>query len=306
MSGESARPVTPVGGPVVEVVEFTDPACPWAWGSEPTFRRLRFALGGQVAWRRVFGILFDEDEDPAPDPDAETRWYRGFIAGIAAHTRAPHTPRLQWVARTSWPASLAAKAAESQSADVAERVLRRLREATFVLGTPADTEDGVLAAVAGVPGLDKPRLLRDMRADATRQAVRRDWTETRRPDHRVLRLDAPGPHGGRAKLVGGRHRYALPTLLLTGPGGRAVVPGWRRYEEYLDAACQVAPGLRPAPGLPCAEEALEGHRSLTEPELELLTGCPDPPAWAVRVDTGNGLLWLHPDEARVHPAVLRP
>jgi hypothetical protein len=31
-----------------EVVEFTDPVCPWAWGSEPVFRRLRAALAWQV------------------------------------------------------------------------------------------------------------------------------------------------------------------------------------------------------------------------------------------------------------------
>lgn len=33
------------GGPLT-VVEFTDPACPWAWGSEPKFRWLRTALAG--------------------------------------------------------------------------------------------------------------------------------------------------------------------------------------------------------------------------------------------------------------------
>jgi predicted DsbA family dithiol-disulfide isomerase len=291
------------GPPVLEIVEFTDPACPWAWGSEPTFRALRHALGAQVAWRRVFGILFDEDDDPAPDPDAETRWYRDFIAGIAAHTGAPHTPRLQWVARTSWPASLAAKAAEAQSAPIAERVLRRLREATFVLGTPADTADGVMAAVSGIPGLDTDRLLRDMRSEATGRAVRRDWRETRRPDPYVLRLDAPGPHGGRAKSVNGRHRYALPTLLFKGPAGTAIVPGWRPYEEYRDAVGDVAPGLCTVVARPCADEALDCHRSLTEPELTLLTGEPDPPRQAVRVDTGTGPLWLHPDEARVHPAL---
>ena len=39
--------------PPLEVVEFTDPACPWAWGSEPVFRRLRLLLAGQANWRFV-------------------------------------------------------------------------------------------------------------------------------------------------------------------------------------------------------------------------------------------------------------
>jgi protein-disulfide isomerase-like protein with CxxC motif len=65
---------------VLEVVEYTDPLCPWAWGSEPTFRRMREVLGPEVRWRRVFGILFDTDDDPPPDPDAETAWYHRNLA----------------------------------------------------------------------------------------------------------------------------------------------------------------------------------------------------------------------------------
>jgi protein-disulfide isomerase-like protein with CxxC motif len=67
------------GRPLVQVTEFTDPACPWAWGSEPVFRLLRHGLASHLRWRRVFGILFDEDDDPAPDPDAEARWYEPSI-----------------------------------------------------------------------------------------------------------------------------------------------------------------------------------------------------------------------------------
>ncbi|MEU3463610.1 DsbA family protein [Streptomyces sp. NPDC006733] len=300
--------MTPRAGGTLEIVEFTDPACPWAWGSEPTFRRLRHALrgaeaAGDASWRRVCGILFDEDDDPAPDPAAEARWYEEFVAGIARHTAAPFAHRLERVAVSSWPASLAAKAAEAQGAPVAERVLRRLRESTFVVGTPADSERGVCEAVAGVPALDRERLVRDMRDAATVRAVRRDWRETRTPARCVLDADGPGPHGGRAKLVNGRHRYALPTLRLTGPGGTVHVPGWRPYEEYADAVLRAAPGVRLAPGLLAADAALERYRTLTDVELGLLTGAREAPAHAVRIATGNGPLWLHPDEARTHPAV---
>ncbi|MEU0845259.1 hypothetical protein ABZ370_38140 [Streptomyces sp. NPDC005962] len=53
----------------------------------------------------------------------------------------------------------------------------------------------------------------------------------------MIGLDAaPGPHGGRAKEIGERRRYALPTLLLDGPGGRVCVPGRRPFDVYLDAA----------------------------------------------------------------------
>ncbi|MFD4948282.1 DsbA family protein [Streptomyces sp. NPDC058409] len=195
------------------MTEYTDPACPWAWGSEPVFRLLRQGLSPRLEWRRVFGILFDEDDDPAPDPDAEARWYEGFVKGVAAHTRAPYAARLQWLTRTSWPASLAAKAAQEQGESVAEHVLRRLRETTFILGRPADSLQTMAGVLKGIQGLDVERLLEGRAMKAARVAVREDWAETRRPIREVRDLDGPGPHPGRVKEVGEGCRYALPTLL---------------------------------------------------------------------------------------------
>ncbi|POX42447.1 hypothetical protein C3486_05440 [Streptomyces sp. Ru73] len=287
--------------PPLRVTEFTDAACPWAWGAEPDFRLLRQTLGERAQWRQVFGILFDEDDDPAPDPDAEARWYERFIADVAAHTGAPYAPRLHWLTRTSRPASQAVTAARAQGEAVAQRVLRRLRETTFVLGTPADTADGVREAVLGVPGLDTGRLLRDLGSEGVRAAVCADHAETRRPLPEVWDLEAPGPHPGRAKELDDGHRYALPTLLFEGAGGRVVVPGRRAFAEYLDAARTAAGAPLPGPVLLPPDVALARWRSLTGPELTALAGTPAPPAGAVRVDTANGPVWLHPDEARTHP-----
>lgn len=225
------------------VVEYTDPACPWAWGSEPKFRRVRARLAEwdvPVVWRRVFGILFDEGEPPAPDPAAEAAWYLNELKEIAGHTGAPVPARLEWVTATSWPASLAAKAAEDQGAGVAEAVLNRLRETTFVDGRPADTPERVLEAVRGIEGLDVEALAREATGARVLAAVRADWAETRSPCAEVLTITEPGRHTGRAKPLGEDPadgvRYALPTLVFAGPGGRAVVPGWRPFEQYLDAA----------------------------------------------------------------------
>jgi predicted DsbA family dithiol-disulfide isomerase len=281
----------------LEVVEFTDPACPWAWGSEPKFRRLRLDLhqaGVDVRWRQVFGILFDTDDDPAPDPDAEAAWYAEFVAGITAHTAAPRPHRLAWVTRSSWPASLAAKAAEAQGEQVAGKVLRRLRETTFVVGRPADDTERVLTAVTGLPGLDPLRLARDMASPGVLDAVRRDWAETRRPCEEVLEIDEPGPHNGRAKEIGDSIRYALPTLRFAGPAGDQVVPGWRPLSAYVDAVRRVCSATLPTGPLFSAVQAIEWFGSMTEPELELLTGQRNVSAGAKRVDTRNGPLWIDP------------
>ncbi|GAA2613032.1 DsbA family oxidoreductase [Streptomyces axinellae] len=311
VTGRIAEPVTgpalrPTRGQWAEVplrvTEFTDAACPWAWGAEPAFRLLRQTLGASASWRRVFGILFDEDDDPAPDPDAEARWYDGFIREVAAHTGAPRARRLHWLARTSWPASRAVRAAAAQGEEVASRVLRRLRETTFVLGAPADTPEGVREAVRGVPGLDVARLVREMAGPAADAAVRADHAEARRPHPQVWGLTEPGPHPGGAKELADGRRYALPTLLFEGPGGTVCVPGHRPLGAYLAAAGAAARVPVPDPVRLPSAVALERWRTLTGPELAVLTSGGQPSPDAVRLATGNGPLWLHPDEARTHPA----
>ncbi|MCX4816261.1 DsbA family protein [Streptomyces sp. NBC_01239] len=306
----------------LEIVEYTDPLCPWAWGSEPVFRRLRAALAGddRIRWRRVYCILFDHDDDPAPDPAAETAWYARYVEDISAHTHAPRALRLSRVAASSWPASLVAKAAEAQGTEVADRVLRRLRESVFVLGEPADTPESALAAVSGVPGLDADRLAIDAASPEVLAQVCADHAEARRPVAEVLSVHGgDSPHPGAAKETpDGQHRYALPTLLVRTAAGHCVVPGWRPYEEYVAAVTELSRGLLPAPTTPHPESpaqpalaptplppatALSHYRTLTDPERTHLTDAtPWPPPGAVRMDTANGPLWLHPDEAAVHPA----
>lgn len=291
----------------VEVVEYTDPLCPWAWGSEPVFRGLRAALGGRVHWRRVYCILFDHDDDPAPDPAAETAWYSRYVEEICGHTHAPRAYRLSRVAASSWPVSLVAKAAELQGTEVADRVLRRLRESVFVLGEPADTPALALSAARGVPGLDHERLAADAASTAVLDRVRADRAEARRPVRAVLSVpDGSSPHPGAAKETpDGGHRYALPTLLFRSPAGARAVPGWRSYEEYTAAVDALEPGLAAAPARLDPAKALARYRSLTEPERGLLTRGSWPPAGVVRVETAGGPVWLHPDEARTHPAAGR-
>ncbi|MBR7836656.1 DsbA family protein [Actinospica durhamensis] len=244
--------------PVLTVCEYTDPACPWAWGSEPKFARLRALLaaaGEGVVWRRVYGILFDEGEAPAPDPAAEAAWYLEEVREISGHTGAPCPQRLEWVAATSWPMALAAKAAQSQGPEVAEAVLHRLRATTFVDGRPADTPERVLAALrevsgpaeGGAAGLDLERLAREAASAEVLAAVRRDHAETRNPCAEVFAITEQSRHPGRAKPLGedpaDGYRYALPTLVFEGAGGRAVAAGWRAPAEYLAAVRRAAPSL---------------------------------------------------------------
>jgi hypothetical protein len=154
---------------------------------------------------------------------------------------------LEWVTATSWPASLAAKAAERQGTEIAEAVLHRLRETTFLDGRPADTPEKVLEALREIPDLDLRRLADDAASVEILEAVRRDHAETRDPCPEVFAIDEPARHPGRAKPLGedaaDGYRYALPTLVFEGAAGRAIAPGWRSAQECLDAVAKAAPDV---------------------------------------------------------------
>jgi hypothetical protein len=51
------------------------------------------------------------------------------------------------------------------------------------------------------------------------------------------------------------------------------------------------------------EIALHRYRSLTRPDILALTGATAPPREGVLLDNGSGPVWLHPDDARTHPAM---
>jgi len=295
-----ARPTSVTG---VSAVEYTDLLCPWAWGSEPTFRRLRYVLGPSMSWRQAFGLLFGESDDRPPDEAAETAWYHRHLQDIATRTGAPYPAVLERVPRTSRPAAVIAVAARAQGPDVAERVVRRLREHMFLLGTPPDTPGRAIAAVASVPGVDAERLVDEAASGAVAAEVARDAAEIRTPVPEAYDVDDHGPHSGRPKSTEAGARYALPTIVFTGPRGRRVVPGWRPLVDYLAAVAQVGGAPSDDGAFIDADIALDRYRSLTGPDLLALTGATAPPRRGVLLDNGSGPVWLHPDDARTHPAV---
>jgi predicted DsbA family dithiol-disulfide isomerase len=286
---------------LVEVVEFTDPASPWAWGSDPLLRWARRHHGPALRWRRAFGVAIDRFGDHHPGRDAvrDAEAFRRDWLAVAAHTGAPVAERLERMPRSTRPAAQAARAAERQVTpehpDVADRTLRRLREALLVHGRPFDTRDRLVDALAGVPGLDLERLLSDLDTSSVVESVQADREESRRPHPAVVARQGRGPYPGAAEPDGPHLRYAFPTLLLHGPAGDAVVAGWNTpgavnaaLEGVGAPAVDVSATLDP-------DEALARYGTLTREDLRLSTGGREPRD-AVRIDTATSPLWVHPDE----------
>jgi len=281
----------------VEVVEVTDPGCSWAWGSEPKMRMLHHLCGDRVAWRRVLGGLV-EDMAAATDGfdpvGSAPRWSR-YWKKVAGCTGAPWPVRLTRMYTSTFPACVVAKVAESRGARVADQVLRRLREAIFVFGEPPEDSASIGAALIGIPGLGA--LIADAGLPGAEVSFRADWEATRNPDPYVIDLDDPGEGSGRAKRDGDRYRYVFPTLVISGPGGRAVVPGWKPLDRYLAALEVASPGITSEPPVNLSPDAyLERWRTATDPDFEI--GCGGArPEHAHTVDYGGGRLWLAAAEA---------
>ena len=160
--------------------EYTDVHSFEAWAAEPVLRQVRRRYAPVAWWRR-------------------------------AHTT-PSGERGRWAAR-------AAYAAEHQGSARGEAVLRRLLEATFVDGTPVADIEGIRSALAGVPGLDVWRLIRDLDSPDVVWAVDRDH---------AMAL---------------RHGFTAPTVLFRGPRGDRVVAGRQPLEAYVEAIEAVVPPL---------------------------------------------------------------
>jgi predicted DsbA family dithiol-disulfide isomerase len=282
----------------VEVVEYTDPWCSWAWGTEPKMRRLRWRYADRLDWRTVMGDLVPT-RDGVDLVEAAPKM-AGYWEKVHDRTGMPWPAELRWAPSNSAVPGLAVKAAQLQGDDVAARLLRALRESCFIWCAPADRVDRVLSVAATVVGLDPGRLADDLDGQVARDAFAADREETRRPNEYVRNLQETHEGKGNAKPDGDVWRYVFPTVLFRGSGGEHTVPGWQPWEAYVAAMEAASPGstagARPDPS---PDEALQEWSVLTDRELSFLCGDGSvAPDGAVAHRTAGAVAWLRPD-ARV-------
>ena len=282
----------------LEVVEYTDVMCSWAWGSEPKLRLLRWRYEDRCDWRLVMGgLVGDLTKKPNWDPVGRAPRLSEYWSVVAGRTGSPFPVSLKWTPGGSEAAGIGFCAARLQGEAFGRDALRRMREAVFVFGCPPDTPERVIDAVRDMPGLDQDRFARDLHGSEAREAYRRDWEETRRPNDHVRQLEGDWPGIGNLKQTDGHDRYAFPTLLFRGPGGEHTVPGWCDFEDYVKAMEHALPGstAAPRPG-PTPDELFDRWSLITERELETLCGSgSQPPAHVKSHDWGEGAVYLRPE-----------
>ena len=179
----------------------------------------------------------------------------------------PVDPRL-WLASppaSSYPASLAVKAAAEQGSEIEAAYLRRLREGFACARRKLDTRDALVAEARAVPGCDVERFAVDLGSHAVVEAFGAD-------------LERAGAVEGAARDPA-TERARIPSLEFHGEDGRAhAVHGRSSYEELRDAAQAAGAEVDGNDGHPGVEDALARFGTLATVEVAAVCDLPGPRA----------------------------
>lgn len=197
----------------IRIEYYTDPLCCWSWAFEPVWRQFRQRHGSGLACTVVLGGMIESwgtFRDPMNDigvpPQLAPLWH---LAGRT--TGVPIDPAI-WhldAPASSYPASVAVKAAGLQSSEAAERYLALAREAVMTRRLNIARPD-VLRQLASELAVLMPRAFDVARFSA--DLVGEEATELFRADLQRVRF-----------LRIGR----FPTIVAHGPGHSRIAVGYR-------------------------------------------------------------------------------
>lgn len=277
----SSIPNSPLGTEgIVKIIYFTDPICSSCWGIEPQLRRLKLEYGDLLHVEYHMGGLLPDwsynsggiskPSDVAGHWDEVSHHYDMPIDGDVW---------LEDPLPSSYPPSIAFKAAQMQDEAKALRFLRRIREMVF-LEKKNIAKWEHLEIAAQETGLDPQKMKHDLDGAAL-QAFQKD-------------LDM-----GRSLGVRG-----FPTLFFTdGSGNRLTLYGARPYPEFEQKLRALLPDAQKT-AYETSPEALFAHYpTLTAREFATLSGLPRADAERVlegmfkekklmKTVTKNGSLWI--------------
>jgi predicted DsbA family dithiol-disulfide isomerase len=121
----------------LEVIEYTDPYCTWCWGSEPVTKKIKEVYGHQVKLSYKMGGLVADIGNfyDALNQIGGSLWYKQVADHWLEASNRHGMPVDEKVfydikdeMRSTYPASIAFKAAEFQDVELAKKYLRRMRE----------------------------------------------------------------------------------------------------------------------------------------------------------------------------------
>lgn len=272
--------ITSVTKPV-KVIYFTDPICSSCWGIEPQLRQLKLEYGDDIEIDyRMGGLLPDwsynsggisQPSDVAHHWDEVSIYYDMPIDGdIWLEDPLP----------SSYPPSIAFKAAQMQDKVKAILFLRAIREMVFIQKKNIVKWENLYSAAKSV-GLDVLQFKNDYEGPA-RQLFEDDLAM------------------GRSLGVRG-----FPTLFFTNTdGNKEIVYGSKPYTSYVSALTKVYPNAHPKAYDTSWKAIFEKYSSLTANEFATLTKTPRKDSESIlsklvtegkltQVKTKNGKIWYY-------------
>ncbi len=226
----------------LQITEFTDPACPFAWSAEPVRYRLRWLYGEQLSWQlRMVGLAESpqEYEEKGFTPERQAASFRRLAHDH--HMPIDSSPRPRVAA--TMPACRAVVAVRRHLPDHERAMLRVLRILHFS-GWPLDEAQTTVAGAQRV-GIDAERLEQWIAEPETEELLRRDLELSRHPDPSALALSHKLAAIGDGS--GYRHRYTCPSYEIErssdSDGARSAftVPGFQPLAAYEVAIANLCP-----------------------------------------------------------------
>jgi protein-disulfide isomerase-like protein with CxxC motif len=257
----------------IDVIEFSDPGCPWAYSANPALSALRWRYGDQLSWRlAMIGLTEQADQyvQRGYTPARSARGYQRFARWGQPFTRAPKA-RMAATARMC----RAVVATRLAAPELEHDAFRALQFGQFTTTNVMDEDASILAALRFVDGLDAEAIVAALDAPEVTEGYEADRAEARTAEGGATHFQ------GKHASSDGPVRYTAPSLILSTNGSSLEGGGFQSLEAYdvlianLDRTLERRPApedpldaLRAFPhGLTTAEVAEVMKPDLTEPDF---------------------------------------
>lgn len=234
----------------ISILYFTDPICSTCWVIQPQLRKLQLEYGKHVSIEYKMGGLLPSWDNfnrygITKPSDVATHWEE-----VCSFYEMPINQNI-WLEDplpSSYPPSIAFKAAQIQDTGKAVLFLRRIREMVFLEKKNIIKKEFLYAAAYDV-GLDAARLIRDLEGKA----------------QGMFREDLILADLLKVKV--------LPTLFFSNREGiQLALNGYQPYESFEEILAQLLPGIKKSKFNTSAAFLFEHFQSMTSKEFSFLRG----------------------------------
>lgn len=207
----------------IEIIEFTDPACTWCWGSEPILRKLQYRYKEELKISFVMGGLVKDAHtfmDPTNTIGGDLNTFNEQVGAHWLEASSRHgMPVLAEGFKlfddenpSTYPMNIAYKAAQFQGEEVANKFLRRMREAIAAEAKQANKME-VLIELAQESGVDISKFIAAMANGSAEAAFEED-----------------------RRLTQSYGASGFPSFLIKNEAGKEIMlRGYQSYENFKSA-----------------------------------------------------------------------